>query len=105
MGAFSFIQHIGNICIDFFPMAAVENAVGKMACQTQEIESDENLPLRYFFLYSTSKSAEADPWDLRKCPQSWNHSTSCLDSSKCIAVIQQKRELKEKVLQTWVSVN
>ena len=39
-----------NIGIDFFPLAVLESSisVGKMAYQTQENESDENLLLRYF---------------------------------------------------------
>lgn len=46
MGAVSFIQHIGAICIDFFPLTVQESgfSVGKMACQTQEEESDGNCP-------------------------------------------------------------
>lgn len=48
MGAISFIQHIGTIRIDFFPLTVRESgfSVGKMACQTQEEESDGNPPLR-----------------------------------------------------------
>lgn len=43
-----------NIGIDFFPLAVLESSisVGKMAYQTQEKESDENLLLRYFSVLS-----------------------------------------------------
>lgn len=55
-------------------MAVLESGVfvGKMACQNQEEEFDEHLPLRYF---SGFKSGKANPWDPNKFPQSWNHTT------------------------------
>lgn len=55
-------------------MAVLESgvSVAEIACQNQEEEFDEHLPLRYF---SDSKSGKANPWDPNKFPQSWNHST------------------------------
>lgn len=68
-------------------------SVGKMACQNQEEEFDEHLPLRYF---SGSKSGKANPWDPNKFPQSWNHNTFLPGQQLMLCVCSVKDRAKRK---------
>lgn len=99
MGAFHFIQHIGNICIDFFSLAVLESgiSVGKLACQTPENKIAENVPLEVLFCIQLSSLVRLTLGTLTNSCKAGSILFPCLEGSRYI-VLSKPTELKEKAL-------